>query len=63
MELRTITCDVKDCKNRHTEKAWGEGHPGWGSLKGIVLDGQTDPHLCPQHLHRAADFIDSLRGS
>lgn len=63
VELRTITCDIEGCENRHTEKQFGDGHPHWGQLKGINLNGSNDPHLCPTHLAQVAEFTDALRGT
>lgn len=57
---RIRRCDVKGCEAELEEEVWGQGHDGWGQLLGIVLDGVSDPNLCPEHLKQVADFVDSL---
>lgn len=63
MELRTIKCDIEGCEEWHTEINFGDGHPRWGQLKGIALNGIPDPHLCPKHLAQTAEFVDNLEGA
>lgn len=57
---RTVTCDIKGCSATMQEKEFGLGFPSWGQLMGIVLNGVPNPMLCPGHLHRVADYVDSL---
>lgn len=63
MNLRTMTCDIKNCLSSYTEKKPGDGFPGWGQLNGICLDGNDNPCLCPDHLTRMAEYADKLGGS
>lgn len=58
--LRTIKCDVKKCNSQYVEQQAGDGWPGWGSLNGIVLDGVTNPSLCPNCLRIIAETADNL---
>ena len=51
MILRQIKCDL--CEETATEQAPGDGWPGWGELKGVVLNGAHNPCLCPRHLQIA----------
>jgi hypothetical protein len=60
MNLRLVTCDIKGCTNRHEERAPGDGFPGWGQLSGIILDGNQNPMLCPEHLGQVAMYADGL---
>ena len=57
--LKTIMCDV--CSATATEKTPGDGWSGWGELKGIILDGASNPSLCPACLKEVANFTDSLK--
>jgi len=57
--VRTIRCAV--CGASHTEEKEGDGFPGWGELRGVALDGEANPTLCPHHLSEATDFIDSMK--
>lgn len=59
MIVRTIKCAV--CGHTQTEAKPDKGWPGWGQLKGGALDGERDPHLCPEHLRAAGEFIDGLK--
>lgn len=34
----------------------GKGAPGWGRLRGMLLDGD-EPYICPEHLKEVAEFI------
>lgn len=61
--LRKAECDIKDCKETCTEKAYGDGWPGWGTFQGITLNGADNPMLCPKHVELTANFVDALRGS
>lgn len=54
--VRTIECCI--CGERYTEKNAGEGFPGWGAIQGIILNGEANPDLCPDHLTKVANFID-----
>jgi len=51
MELRTIYCNVKGCKNKHAETSFNQGHPEWGHLAGRQNPetGEEVAHLCPEH--------------
>ena len=60
MNLRIITCDIKDCQTRYEEVRTGAGFPGWGQLNGIVLNDIPNPSLCPKHLAQIAAFVDNL---
>lgn len=51
MILRTIKCDL--CAVTETEKEPNAGWPGWGELRGVVLDNSHCPALCPVHLQIA----------
>lgn len=57
--LQVIKCDV--CGNEHREKSHGEGFKGWGMLNGITLDGIPNPALCPEHLAKVANYVDTLK--
>ena len=59
MMLRTLVCGV--CGKRGEEPAPGEGHAGWGQLLGVILDGDDNPYLCPEHLAAVADRVDALK--
>lgn len=59
-QLRTVYCDIEGCKQKHEEKSYGDGWPGWGQLHGINLNGNVAPMLCPKHLEYIADFVDRL---
>ena len=61
MILRLVACDIPGCSARHEETTPGEGYPGWGQLHGIVLNGTSNPLLCPKHLAKVADYIDNLK--
>lgn len=52
MEIRKVTCDVKDCCEEYQEEKYGAGFPGWGSINGLQNPdtGQSIAHLCPRHL-------------
>ena len=58
MILRTIECAV--CKKKYTEEKENDGFAGWGQIGGVVLNGDSNPHLCPDHLATVANFIDSM---
>lgn len=45
--LRTVECDIKGCTRRYTEREPGAGFPGWGQIRGAVLNGSAEPMLCP----------------
>ena len=62
-EKRTLTCDIPGCVACCVEESFAAGWPGWGELKGIALNGTENPHLCPEHLRRTAEFIDSMRSA
>jgi len=57
--LRTIKCNLPGCQTEQVEGAPNAGWPGWGSLSGLRDDetGETELHLCPEHLKRAAAKI------
>ena len=56
---RTVCCDI--CDDMYTEKNPNDGFPGWGQFNGITLDGVDNPYLCPDHLKKAADFVDDMK--
>ena len=57
--LRTIKCNIPDCHFEQVETSPNAGWPGWGALTGLMDDktGETELHLCPEHLKRAAAKI------
>ena len=55
---RTVTCNWPGCDYTYRESAPNVGWPGWGQLNGIILNDNENPHLCPEHLARVANFID-----
>lgn len=57
--LRTIRCNYPNCRVEQGEKTPNAGWPGWGSLNGLQDSetGDTEMHLCPEHLKRAATKI------
>ena len=66
--LQVFKCDVHGCEATHTERAHGEGAPGWGMLSGVVFPQGTthqivNPLLCPKHLGVVAQFVHGLRES
>lgn len=63
MNLRTMTCDIKGCISFLTEAKPGDGFPGWGQLQGVILNGNENPCLCPDHLNRMAEYADELGGN
>ena len=58
MIIRVFKCNI--CGIEHRDEN-GDGANGWGSLQGIVLDGEANPILCPEHLGRLADFTDKMK--
>ena len=58
IEARRIKCGI--CGKEEIETVYGGGWPGWGELKGIDLNEQGEPHLCPEHLALIADLVDKL---
>lgn len=61
MLLRNVSCDIAGCASACLETAPGEGWTGWGQFYGIKLNGVDNPYLCPDHVARLADFVDSLK--
>ena len=59
MIKQTIICAT--CNAHYTESKEGDGFPGWGALKGIVLDGEDNPHLCPSCLSIVASYVDQMK--
>lgn len=59
MMIRTLVCGV--CGKQEVEPSPGAGHAGWGQLSGIVLDGDENPYLCPEHLAELASAIDGMK--
>lgn len=57
--LRVIHCSL--CDKTETETAANVGWPKWGAVQGIILDGEENPCLCPEHLAKVADFIDEVK--
>lgn len=60
MIKRTVVCGI--CTEQYTEEKEGDGFPGWGQISGIILNGDTNPYLCPKHLKNVANFADELVG-
>lgn len=58
--LGTICCDIPGCPAKSQEPAAGEGWKNWGQIQGIALNGVPNPHLCPEHLTMATEFIAGL---
>lgn len=58
MIIRIAVCDV--CGLRAEEPGPGYGWQGWGSFKGIALNGVADPMLCPTHKAALADALDAM---
>ena len=58
-EFSKIKCDVKGCKEEHTEGFFNQGHPEWGHIAGIYDDktGSDRAHLCPKHLKMVMKFL------
>ncbi len=57
--LRTVKCDI--CGETLTEPSYGAGFADWMLINGIVLDGNDQIWLCPEHRNAVADYIDSLK--
>jgi len=60
-QIRTISCDKSKCGKTFTEKQYGEGFKGWGSVAGKTKSGQ-EIFLCPAHLVDVLNFIDPREG-
>jgi len=58
--LRIIECDV--CGEQMKEDQTHAGWQYWGELRGVTMNGIDNPTLCPVHLSRAADFVNSMVG-
>lgn len=56
--LRTVKCDI--CGMDYTETQYGAGFPNWMNILGISLDGNEQVWLCPVHMAKVADYIDSM---
>ncbi len=54
---RTVTCGI--CGIEHTEPEPNYGFKDWGCIEGVELNEQANPMLCPAHLKKVMDFIDS----
>ena len=57
--LRTFKCDL--CDKTETEAEYGEGVNNWGQFNGIILDGVSNPMMCPSHVKQVADVIDKIK--
>lgn len=62
MILRTIQCSL--CDVNETEKTQDAGWPGWGVVSGLrnPETGETEAHLCPQHMEKLKDFLNKEGG-
>lgn len=60
MILATITCDVKDCNASETEKTYGSGWQGWGSIQGIhnPATGADVANVCPECKEKLINFLE-----
>lgn len=60
---RTIQCSVEGCGTQHTEEKSGAGFLGWGMLSGKCDDetGETEFHLCPEHLNDTFKYLTKER--
>ena len=59
--LRTIECNI--CEKKQTENISNEGWPKWGIVQGKANEkGETDFHLCPEHLDSVFGYIKNLMG-
>ncbi len=54
-----IKCSI--CDEQEIEETPGMGFVGWGSLNGVILDGEENPTLCSFHLGKLADYLDELK--
>lgn len=59
MILRTVQCCV--CGRQQTESQPNEGWLGWSGVIGVAIDGDENPHLCPEHTAMVAGYIDRLK--
>ena len=57
--LRTIRCSL--CPTTFTEPEPNAGWQDWGQVSGIVLDGEANPCLCPDHLAQVANYINEVK--
>lgn len=53
---RAISCDRKGCDSTLTEDGYGQGHPEWGGLLGILMD-DLEVILCPACLKDVCGFL------
>ena len=59
MILRTIKCGI--CGFEATETQANKGWKGWGQLSGAALDGDANPHLCPDHVSTMFTHADHIK--
>ena len=57
--LRTVICNI--CDRQYTEESYGAGFAGWMQVNGIILNGDDQVWLCPDHKAEVADYIDNIR--
>lgn len=62
--LRSIYCSVRGCTHKYEEAKPGAGFPAWGSVQGRTdtETGETDFHLCPEHLDEVFKFLTKRKG-
>lgn len=65
MTKRTIECYI--CEKQETERSYGYGWPGWGSLQGKKPDNEEVNeqeyalHLCPNHIDKFYGYAERLK--
>lgn len=57
--LRKAQCDI--CGKEEFEKAHGEGWKDWVIINGVVLDGVSNPMVCPECRDPIMNFIDKFK--
>jgi hypothetical protein len=61
MIIRIFKCDVEGCEKQEQEETYGNGISTWGAFQGIVLNGVSNPYLCPKHKAELADKLDAMK--
>lgn len=58
MIQRTAICGA--CGAKETEDKFGEGFKQWIQIQGIQLDGDANPHFCPECTKKIMDYVDKM---